>query len=165
MKMLSLLLAVPVAAGSACAPRVDLTAERTALRRADSAYSAAAQSKDIDALVAWYTADAVMYPPNEPTVSGIDGVRQYGTNMLNTPGLTVGFTPLDVQVSATGGMGYTINTARVTMTDPKGAPVSEELRDFHVWRKEPDGSWKVAVDIWNSPTPPAPPPAMPTGRR
>lgn len=24
------------------------------------------------------------------------------------------------------------------------------VRDFHVWKKQADGSWKVAVDIWNS---------------
>ncbi|MBI4408233.1 MAG: DUF4440 domain-containing protein [Gemmatimonadetes bacterium] len=165
MKGLSLLLAVPVAAGTACAPRVDLDAERAALRQADSAYSAAVQSKSLDAIVALYTGDAVMYPPNGPTVSGIEGVRQYATNMLDTPGLAIAFTPVDVQVSGTGAMGYTINHARVTVTDPTGTTVSEEIRDFHVWRQEADGRWKVVVDIWNSPTPPAPPPATPTRRR
>jgi len=159
MKSPSLLLALPLVAGTACAPTVDTASEQAALRRADSAYSAAAQSKNVDAIVDLYTNDAVMYPPNEPTVSGITGVRQYATNMLNTPGLSVTFTRVDVQVSPGGRMGYTINTARVSMTDPSGAPVSEELRDFHVWRKETDGRWKVVVDIWNSPTPPAPPPA------
>ncbi len=165
MKVLSLVLAIPVVAGIACAPQVDTGAVQAALRQADSAYRAAAQSKNLDAIVDLYARDAVMYPPNEPTVSGIEGVRQYATNMLNTPGLTISFTPVDVQVSADGAMGYTINTGRVTVTDPKGTTVSEETRDFHVWRKEANGRWKVVVDIWNSPTAPAPPPATPIPQR
>jgi len=165
MRMLSLLLAVPVAAATACAPRVDTAAEQAALRRADSAYTVAVQSKNLDAMIESYASDAVMYPPNEPTVSGIEGVRQYATTILSTPGLSVAFTPVDVQVSPGGGMGYTFNTGRVTTTDPAGATVSEEIRDFHVWRKEPDGRWNVVVDIWNSPTPLPPPPPAPARRR
>jgi len=159
MRMLALLLAVPVAVATACAPRVDMAAEEAALRQADSAYTVAVQSKNLDAMLDLYAGDGVMYPPNEPTVSGLEGIRQYATNILNTPGLTVAFTPLDVRVSAGGTMGYTLNTGRITTADG-----SEEIRDFHVWRKEPDGHWKVVVDFWNSP-PPVPPPPPPARRR
>jgi ketosteroid isomerase-like protein len=42
----------------------------------------------------------------------------------------------------------------ITVDGPDGEPVSESVRDFHVWRKDADGEWKLVIDIWNSPIPP-----------
>lgn len=166
MKVLPLfLLASALAGGSGCARSVDMAAEQEALRQADSAYTAAVQSKDLDAIVGFWSSDGVMYPPNEAAVSGSAEITRYVRTFVNTPGITVAFAPADVRISPAGGMGYTIKTAHVTLTDTKGATVSEELRDFHVWKKEAHGRWIVAADIWNSPTPPAPPPATPSPRR
>lgn len=36
------------------------------------------------------------------------------------------------------------------MSSPEGKPVVEHNKAVAVWRKEPDGSWKCAVDIWNA---------------
>lgn len=29
-----------------------------------------------------------------------------------------------------------------------GDPVIQQLRDFHLWRKEADGVWRIVEDIW-----------------
>ena len=53
-------------------------------------------------------------------------------------------------------MGYSMSEATMTLSGPDGGPVTEHVRDFYVWRRQADGSWKVVVDIWNA----APPPQM-----
>ena len=53
-------------------------------------------------------------------------------------------------------MGYTLNAADLSYTGPDGKPLTEHLRDFHLWRKQPDGSWKLSIDIWNAEPPAAP---------
>ena len=63
------------------------------------------------------------------------------------------FTLIDAVVSEAGDMGYTYADAEITVDGPDGEPVTENLRDFHVWTKNADGAWRVVVDIWNSPDP------------
>lgn len=31
----------------------------------------------------------------------------------------------------------------------EGNPVTRQGKDFHLWKKQPDGSWKVVIDIRN----------------
>lgn len=46
-------------------------------------------------------------------------------------------------------MGYTYGTANITITGPDGNPMTEGIRDFHLWKRQADGSWRIVVDIWN----------------
>lgn len=155
---LSQLAAVVCSLTVACArpPAVDTEAARTALRQADSAYSRAGTSKDRAAVVAMYAPDAVMYPPAEATASGPDAIGKVADAFVKDPAFTAVFKPVSVEVSTDGTMGYTLNMADWTFTGPNGKPVTEHARDFHVWRKQADGSWKLAIDIWND-LPPATP--------
>ena len=58
-----------------------------------------------------------------------------------------------VVVAASGDLGYTYAEGEVTLDGPDGETITEVIRDFHVWTKDADGEWRVAVDIWNSPNP------------
>lgn len=142
-----------LAATASCAPQapsVDLEAERTALREADSRYTQVATAKDAEGVSGLYAADATIYPPAGATVSGLGGVREFAAGFTSVPGLTLSFRPLVIDVSRDGDMGYTINAVEITVPDEAGNPVTELIRDFHLWRKQEDGSWKVVVDIWNA---------------
>ena len=64
------------------------------------------------------------------------------------------FEESEVEIAASGDMGYSLTSGVLSFQDADGNPVSEAVRDFHHWKKE-DGKWKIAVDIWNAPPPPA----------
>ena len=66
------------------------------------------------------------------------------------PGVELRFETIRVEVSSGGDMGWTLAIGDVSFTRPDGEPGSDRVRDFHVWQRQADGSWKVAVDIWNS---------------
>jgi len=134
----------------ACAQQPDSVVEQTALRQADSAYTAGMRALDVPGLVALYAADAVMYPPGEPTRTGLDAIREYATAFASTPGLTMSAELQTVMVSQSGDLGYTINLVNATYNDARGKPVSERLRDVHFWRKEAGGKWKLVLDVWNA---------------
>jgi len=134
----------------ACAQQADSVVERTALRQADSSYTAGMLALDVPGLVALYAADAVMYPPGEPTRTGLDAIREYAKAFASTPGLRMSAELQTLMVSRSGDLGYTINLVNATYTDPRGKPVSERLRDVHFWRKEAGGKWQLVVDVWNS---------------
>jgi ketosteroid isomerase-like protein len=90
-----------------------------------------------------------MYPPAEPTVTGADAIGTYVDGFFSDTAFAVVFRPMDIQVSDDGTLGYTLNSADLSFTGPDGRLVTEHIRDFHVWRRQADGSWRLAIDIWN----------------
>jgi uncharacterized protein (TIGR02246 family) len=143
-----LLLLISACAKPAAAPP-NTDEARASLRQADSAYSAAGHAKDRAAFVAAYTADAMMYPPGAATLSGREAIDKFLEGVFADSAFSATFRPLDVQVSTDGTMGYTLNEADLTSTGPDKKITTERVRDFHVWKREADGSWKLGIDIWN----------------
>ena len=143
-------LGIATAACNRQAPPMDLEAARASLRAADAAYTEAALSKNLDAFMAMYEPSAAMYPPGEATAQGTEAIRAVANAFIQDPAFAATFTPGTVDVSPSGDMGYTLNDATLTFTGPDGKPATERSRDFHVWRRQADASWKVVVDIWNA---------------
>ena len=52
-------------------------------------------------------------------------------------------------LSPDGQLAYLLGTNAVTITGPEGQPVTTRGRAVTVWRREADGNWRCAVDIWN----------------
>jgi len=149
----ALLLGLAAAACVRQPPPVDLEAARASLRAADSGYSQTASSKNVEAFVALYEPGATMYPPAEAAAQGTEAIRGLVETFLKDPAFAISFSPITVEVAARGDLGYTLNAAEITVTGPDSQPTTERIRDFHVWRKQADGSWKVVIDIWNAEAP------------
>jgi ketosteroid isomerase-like protein len=145
---------VLVVAVAGCGPApVDVDAARSALREADASYHQSLEAMDLDAWTSMYAPDAKLYPPNGPMVTGAEAIRAFADQVRSTPGFRISVRPADLDVAASGDFGYTMGMYDMTMTGPDGQPVSDRGRDFHVWQKQPDGSWKVLIDMWNSEVP------------
>lgn len=153
MKTFTASVIVVLGIGSAACTRqpvpVDVDAARASLRTADSEYSQATSSKNVDMFVALYEAGATMYPPAQAPVQGTEAIRALADAFFEDPAFAMTFTPVAIDVSSSGDMGYTLNAVAITATGPDGKPTTERIRDFHLWQKQADGSWKVVVDIWN----------------
>ena len=152
MKKHSILAAASTVVLSGCASQtsVDAAAELAALREAATAYHQAASAKDVDAVVALYDEGAIMIPPNAELVEGLAGVRGYRFGFIETPGVELEFELVRAEVSAAGDIGWTLAIGEITINQPDGPPGRDRVRDFHMWKKQTDGSWKVVVDTWNS---------------
>ena len=134
-------------------PPQDLETAVADLRNAADAYHAAASAKDRDAVVAFYANDALMIPPNAERVEGIAGVRNYRFGFIENLSVETQFETIRVDVSSDGDVGWTLAIVEVTFAGPDGQPDGDRIRDFHVWKRQTDGSWMIAVDIWNSESP------------
>ncbi len=120
------------------------------LRIAAEAYQAAASSKDAATVVSLYEDDALMIPPDAEMVEGIEGVRDYRFGFIETPGVALDFELIRVEVAASGDVGWTVGVGQITIEREGEAPGRDVVRDVHTWRRQPDGSWKVVLDVWNS---------------
>ncbi len=158
------LVAVAALAVGACAPApqeptVDIAAETAALRDAVAAYNEAGEAKNAAAMAALYADNAVAFPPNEATLEGPGAFEAFVEEVAGIEGFALAFGDTEVVVGAGGDLGYSIGPASLTMPGPDGEMVTTDERDVHIWRKQADGSWKIVVDIWNAPAPPAAPEA------
>jgi ketosteroid isomerase-like protein len=150
-KMLLLTLAFALTAEAACLAG-DTKAEQ-ALRDADAAWSKAAESKDLDKTVSYYSADATVLPPNAPAATTKEAIRKIWQDMLASSGLVISWKATKVEVAKSGDLGFVSGTYELTMNDASGKPVTDKGKYVEVWEKKADGKWKCGTDTWNSDLP------------
>lgn len=138
------------AALAGCAPRVDVEAERRALMDADRAFADATATRGVDGWTAFFTDDGVMLPAGAPLTEGKPAIRARMARSLTYPGFSLLWQPLRAEVSRSGDLGYTIGRFEASTTSKTGErTVLQRGKYVSIWRKQKDGSWKVAVDIGN----------------
>ncbi len=144
-----LLLALTLAA---CQPEVEpLSMEDvSAIRNTAAAYHEAAVSKDWDAVAEYYTPDAVIMPPNQPAIQGRTSIREWYASF---PPVSEVELPI-VEIDGRGDLAYTRGTYTLTMMIA-GAPepVTDSGKNLQIWLKQPDGSWLIAIDTFNTDLP------------
>lgn len=137
--------------------KTDLAAEEKAIREAELEWSKSAGAKDLDKLVSFYAEDGAMFAPNAPMSVGKAAIRTSWTGIMALPGLAITWAPVKVEVAKSGDLAYDHGAYDMSFTDPSGKPVKDRGKYLVVWKKQSDNSWKVAVDMFNSDLPAAPP--------
>jgi len=130
---------------------------REGLLKTDKEWAQAAGTKDLERIVSYWTDDAVILSPGEAPVEGKDAIRKWVGGSLEMPDFAVTWTPVRVEVSESGDLGYTIGDNAFTIPLPDGGTTQVKGRYVTVWRKGADGKWRCVIDIWN----PAPAPSTP----
>ncbi len=133
------------------------TADGEAIRKADAEWVKAAQTKQVDAWMAFYADDAAVLPPNEKTATDKAAIRKSIGELLSLPGLSIKWQPTKVEVAKSGDIAYAYGTYELIMNDDKGKQVTDQGKNLEIWKKQPSGDWKCIVDTWSSDLPAAPP--------
>ncbi len=137
--------------------QVDTAADVQAINAVREREISAFASGAVDSLVAVYTSDVVMMPPNEPMINGAEAVRTWGQNIASQATVAGKYT--DAKIAVAGDWAVERYIGELTLT-PKagGAAMTEHLKGIHVYQRQPVGSWRIAQDVWNTDAPsPAPP--------
>ncbi len=130
---------------------MDLISERARVLRRDADWSAlASEGRDLEGILAYWTDDAVVLAPGLPAVIGKNALREYVQRSMDIPGFGISWTTTDVTLSADGTLAYMFSRNAVTMNAPDGTLATTEGRAVTIWRRESDGEWRCAVDIWNA---------------
>ena len=101
----------------------------------------------------YYAPDAVVLPPNTEAIrSREEIVSFFGT-----------FPPItdmqfeQVEIGGAGDVAYAYGKYTLTMAPEGEEPFTDIGKYIEIWKRQPDGSWKVAFDIFNSDLPLAEP--------
>lgn len=128
----------------------DLQADEAMIRRADSDWVAAAQSKRVDAWLAFYTNDAVVLPPNDKAANGREEARKSVGELLALPDLAIAWEPTKITVARSGDIAYLTGAYSLKFKDPSGRVIADQGKLLEVWTKQSDGKWLCSADTWNS---------------
>jgi ketosteroid isomerase-like protein len=120
------------------------------LRDLDAKWAKAAATKDVDQTIAFYSDDAIVFPPNATSAVTKEAIRNGWKEMLGNPGFVISWQPTKVQVGKAGEMAWVSGTYELTMNDATGKPINDRGKYLEVWQKQTDGNWKCAADMWNS---------------
>jgi|SRR6267142_5359068 ketosteroid isomerase-like protein len=140
------LVTLPLTACQAPAPAGLSDADKTALRQNDETFASSANAKNFAAAAALYMDDASLLLPNAPAVQGRQQIQKW---MSDNPPLS-DFKIEPVDIDGRGDLAYVRGNYALTMTPPSGAAVHDRGKFIEIWRRQPDGSWKIRWDIFNS---------------
>jgi uncharacterized protein (TIGR02246 family) len=121
-------------------------ADETAIRAGDAQFVCAAETKDIDKAMALYADDAVFIGSGVPAAVGKDNIRKVIQGLLAVPGLQVKVNTTSVTVARSGDLAMDQGTVDAIAAGKNGKPATSTSQYVLVWKKLPDGSWKIAAD-------------------
>jgi ketosteroid isomerase-like protein len=130
---------------------INPSVERTQLIKRDAEWAAAAsEGRDVERILSYWSDDAVVLPPGLPPIIGKTALRQYVETSMQIPGFHISWTSTDVIFSPDRNLAYMFSQNAVTMNGADGQPATTRGRAVTIWRREADGEWRCAVDIWNA---------------
>jgi uncharacterized protein (TIGR02246 family) len=152
-RLIVVLVLLPVIAGCAAAPQVDVTAEVEAIRARSAGLVAAEVAQDAALSTSFYAPDAISQPAGSPQLQGRDAIHElYGhffSGMLKDfEGITT-----HIDVAASGDLAWEYGSNHMVLNGPDG-DLLDVGKYLAVWKKM-DGEWYIAALSFSSDAPPA----------
>jgi ketosteroid isomerase-like protein len=143
--------------GTGALSEQDKAAIRTVV--GDAEKQATVQNADWAAYVKlYYAEDAMVLMPNTPPVQGRAAIQ---ATMASFPPISA-FKAEIVDMDGRGDLAYVRGNYSMTMNPPGAPAMTDKGKYVEVWKKQPDGTWKVSCDSWSSDLP-MPGLVVPTG--
>lgn len=114
-------------------------------------FEAAFNRGDMAALAALYTEDAKLMPPDADVITGRQGIQQFWQGARD---MGIRQATLQVrEVQSSGDLAYEVGAAMLQIQPEGGQAAAMTVKYLVVWKRQADGAWQLAVDIWNSNAP------------
>ncbi|MGH7509924.1 MAG: YybH family protein [Gemmatimonadales bacterium] len=124
--------------------------DKARIRGADSAFAASANAGNVDGIAAVYTGDATLLAPNLPPQKGRDAIRGFWGGFLQA--YTVRFELVSDTIEGRGDLAYNQGRYRFrAVPKARNVPgVADEGKFLAILKKQPDGDWKLVLDMYSS---------------
>ena len=124
--------------------------EERVIRGLENDWQRAIAARDVDRIVSLHAPDAVVMMSNSPMASGSVAIRSAYNGLVNTPGLSLTWTPTKIEVVSPR-VATDVGTYTLAYDTPQGR-VTEQGNYTTVWHKI-GGQWRVAIDAPVTTTP------------
>ena len=129
----------------------DVEAAKRAIKLADLELAKAVADRSLQSFVSMVDDDAVFF--GKDVSRGKDAVSKAWLPMFTDRNLFLKWHPTEVYVSSSGDLGYSIGDYERIGKDTSGNPDIATGNYVSIWRRQPDGKWKIVLDIGSPATP------------
>ena len=130
------------------APRPAGAQAEAAIRRLPiDEWCKAEADRDLEAKMNLFTSDAVLMPPGEPNLVGLQAIRAWHEAAWRQTSYQCSGTVDEVQVF--GQWGFVRGTFSGVVTLSNGTPRRDSGKFINVVQLQTDGTWKIARAIWS----------------
>ncbi|HEV8231895.1 MAG TPA: DUF4440 domain-containing protein [Thermoanaerobaculia bacterium] len=129
----------------------DIEAAKRAIRIADLELAKAVADRSLQSFLAIVDDDAVFF--GRDVSRGKDAVSKAWLPFFTDRNLFLKWHPNQVYVSSSADLGYSIGEYQRVGKDSAGNPTTATGSYVSIWRKQPDGKWKIVLDIGSPATP------------
>ena len=124
------------------------------LLKMEAAFDQATAERGLDGFMSFFAEDGAILVPNLGPVKGKAAIRKIHERGFARPGFSLRWKPEFADISASGDLGYTYGPYTAKVTDADGKTVVSTGRYCTIWKRQKDGSWKVALDMGVNDDPP-----------
>ena len=119
------------------------------LRQLEADFMKAATERGADGYMSYYAEDAIEVPNGADAIHGKANIAKT-MGFLNDKNSQLTWTPIDAGISISGDLGWTSGTYEFRSKDKDGKVKVEHGKYTSIWKKQPDGNWKVVLDMGNA---------------
>ena len=134
-------------------PVVDVEAGITAINEIWTQYVATLIAGDLDLWISLWTDDGIRMAPDAPAVIGKEQIREAMKPAFDQ--MTLDVTIANKEVRVAGDWAFSRGTGILSTTPKKGGKTTKiDGKYLTILERQADGSWKIAIDCFNSNVPP-----------
>lgn len=131
-----------------------MSATKEAITALLAKYNDALNASSTDAVMPLYTEDGVFMPPYSSSAVGMEAVRKAYDAVFRAITLNVKFTIAEIVELAPEWAFARTNSVGTTLDHATGTKSAEANQELFIFKKDSDGSWKIARYSFSSTNPP-----------
>jgi len=121
-------------------------AATTALLQADRDFAKTGAAKNMDSFMNFVAEDVRFYSAGVMRTGKL-AFREGWTKGFADPNWSITWAPLYAEAGRSADLGYTTGSFEIHEKSADGTPLVRKGSYVTIWRKQPDGGWKVSLDI------------------
>ncbi len=132
-----------------CDQNVGIEADKEAIKKMHDIFDNTLAAADVEGNLAVYTNDFTFMLPNKPAISGKEAMRDWLKTVFDQFSFESKHVPDKIDIVDDRAIVPGQFTGLMT---PKSGGMAQpfNFKYLHIYRKQPDGTWKLSIEIFNS---------------
>jgi ketosteroid isomerase-like protein len=128
----------------------DVEAVKAKIEKINKMYEKAMLDNDMEKMLSMYADDIISMPSYQPTVKGIEKVRELSEAQMKSGWKTNKFVLTTTDVLMGGNLAIEVGNYDMVMSGPQMPEWKDNGKYLTVWEIQKDGSLKVKAETWNT---------------
>jgi ketosteroid isomerase-like protein len=121
-----------------------------AIAQAYAAWVETVNAKDLEAWSSYLAPGAIFFPPDSPALSSRSAILDFYSELFQDSRFALDCRLEKVEVATAEDMAWAHGYCESSFTGPIGLVAYASTKWVKVWKRQPGGEWKCAVNSWNA---------------